>query len=295
MTELYFIKFPTITYNNLSVRDISERVTMITTPGLAPMNYYPYELANNLRPDQISYAYYQDATLDWLIWITNAQIDPYYDWHLYEEDFGNYISEIYGDLATATQTAIYWRTNWPSDDQTISVQYFNNLDGSFKKYYEPVWGENARILSYRRKQEDLLMNTNKIVNYTLANTVGSFTKGDLLQFWYTGEQIGSLQCLQANSTNVIAEHIIVDLTQVPSGSLLDNSVFIRSRANNAIRCNISLVTNLVENIPDAEGKFWEAVSWYDYENEKNENNRFIDLLDVNQVMPVAELVRKALA
>ena len=283
--ELYFQKFPIISYNNITIRNISERVSVLTTPKLAPMNYYPYELGNGLRPDQIARNYYSDPTLDWLIWVVNGIVDPYYGWYLYDEDFKNYIDSKYGDLDTASQSIAFWRTNWPSDVNEITSDYFDRLDGSFKKYYEPVWGAKTKILSYRRKQDDLMMNTNKISKYSITmNSANNFANGELLHFYYSDVQIGFAECITANSTEIIVRNHVGNTS---AGT-------IRSRASKLVNAEIVSITTMVNNIPDVEGKYWEYVSWWDVETEKNEGKRFIDLLDVNQVMPIAEEIRKAL-
>jgi len=285
MIENYFVKFPVIAYGNRQVRNISERITVLTTPKLAPLNYYPYELGEHVRADQLAQSYYSDPTLDWLIWVVNYHIDPYYDWHLYPEDFNNYITNKYGDLGTAQQTVAFFRTNWADDPSHISSVAFDNLDGSFKKYWEPVWGPRARIIGYRRKQEDIIMNTNKIVEYDITmNSTTNFQQGDLLHFYYNFEPQGYGECITANSTYLTVQHHINNTT---IGT-------IQLRDNEQINATMNSFNPLVFNIVEAEGAFWEAVSYYDVEVEDNENKRFIDVLDVNQVMPLAEEVRTTL-
>lgn len=284
MTEYYFSKLPLIEYNNFQVRNITERVTMVTTPRLAPIDYYEYELGNSLRADQLAGAYYQDPTLDWLIWVVAKITDPYYGWYLYQPDFDNYIIEKYGDIATAIQTIAFWRTNWPSDDQVISVDSFNRLDGTFKKYFQPNWGNGTKILNYNRRQDDTTVNTNKIVNYSITANTGLFSNGDLMIINSLGIDVGVAECMIVNTTNIIAKNLI---GQTSIG------VF-RNRAN-TVNANIVGFVNVSINIPDVEGAFWEPVSYYDIENEANENKKFIDVLGSNFVMDVAETIRKEFA
>ena len=283
MTEYYFTKLPIIQYNNYQMRNISERVTMVTTPRLAPIDYFPYELGNSLRPDQLAGAYYKDATVDWLIYIVNKIVDPYYGWHLYDPDFDNYIIDKYGDLATAQQTFIFWRTNWPSDFQKIFPDSFDRLDGAFKKYFQPTWGDGNRILYYERRQDDVTMNVNKIVQYQITSNPG-FANGDLLIINNGGEDVGQAQCMFANDTVVTAKNLFNDAYV---GEL-------RQRANTNIQATINNVVTISIDIPDAEVALWEPVSYYDIEREANERKRFIDLLGDTYVMPVVEQVRREL-
>ena len=281
--EPYFSKFPLITYNNYQARNITERVTLITTPRLAAIDYHPYELANNLRADQLAGAYYNDPNLDWMLYIINGIVDPYYGWHLYDLDFNNYIIDKYGNLDTAEQSIVFFRNNWPSDSHKITPEYFNNLAGEFKKYYQPVWGPKQRIISYERRPDDMTMNTNKIVNYLVTGTF-TFDPGDLLIVNNGGLNVGRAECISANATNVIAKNLI-DLTT--TGEL-------RLSSNTSMVATITSVATIVENVPDVEGAFWEPVSYFDIEREANEYKRFIDVLDISYVMPTAEEIRKAL-
>jgi len=68
---------------------------------------------------------------------------------------------------------------------------------------------------------------------------------------------------------------------------------IRSRSNTSLTANIVSSSVLVENIPDIEGAYWEPVSFYDVEQEANENKRFIDILGSEHIMETSEQIRKA--
>ena len=53
--------------------------------------YYDYIVKDSDRPDLIAYKYYDDETLDWLIYLVKDIIDPYYDWPLQQDAFEKYI------------------------------------------------------------------------------------------------------------------------------------------------------------------------------------------------------------
>jgi hypothetical protein len=112
MSETYFSKLPIIAYNNFQVRNIAERVAVVTTPRIAPFEFYAYELGSNIRADQLAFDYYDDPNLDWMIYLVNGIVDPYYGWHIYDLDFYKYIDQQYGSL-DLEQTIAYFRTNWP--------------------------------------------------------------------------------------------------------------------------------------------------------------------------------------
>lgn len=284
MSETYFSKLPIIAYNNFQVRNIAERVAIVTTPRIAPLEFYPYELGSNIRADQLAFDYYDDPNLDWMIYLVNGIVDPYYGWHVYDLDFYKYIDQQYGSLDIAEQTIAYFRTNWPAFPQDVTTTYFDNLDGHFKKYFEPVFGYKQKIIAYRRRRDDLTMNTNKIVKFDITMTSpGSFANGELMEVYVSGAPVGRCECVSANDSVMVARHL---MDQAEAGQL-------RSRANNFITATIDLATDLSVNIPDIEGAFWEPVSYFDIEREKNENKRFIDVLDSAFVMDTSEVIRKA--
>ena len=292
MSETYFSKFPIITYENYQIRNIAERAVVVTKAKIAPFDYFPYELGNNLRPDQLANAYYGDPTLDWMIYIVNDIVDPYYGWHLYDLDFDDYIIQKYGDLGTAQQTIAFWRTNWPIDTRTLTVDAFGRQPDEFKKYWVPVWGKTkGTIIGYSRRQDDTTVNTNKIVQYTITAGTGTISEGDLVAFNYTTTFTGQGEVVTANSTTMILKNVYSALGD-PAGNTTAGTINLLS--NNDVFVNITNAVNLVEDITELEGSFWEPVSYYDVENEANTNKRFIDLLGDNVVFPTSESIRKAL-
>ncbi len=68
--------------------------------------YFLYSIEDGERPDVLAYKIYEDSSLDWLIFLTNNIIDPYYDWPLSQHDFTAHIKKKYGNIAAA-QGEIY--------------------------------------------------------------------------------------------------------------------------------------------------------------------------------------------
>ena len=53
--------------------------------------------------------YYDDPTLDWIIFLVNDIVDPYYDWPLSDESFDSYMRTLYGSTAEAKSTVFEYR------------------------------------------------------------------------------------------------------------------------------------------------------------------------------------------
>ena len=82
------------------VRDIIKNRTAI---------YFDYVVKDSDRPDIIASKYYDDPTLDWIIFLVNDIVDPYYDWPLNDESFDSYMRTLYGSTAKAKTTIYEYR------------------------------------------------------------------------------------------------------------------------------------------------------------------------------------------
>ena len=109
MTERYFDKFPTITYANTQVLDITRRVAVVNDVFKSKFNYYQYNIANSERPDNISERYYNDPYMSWLIYLSNNITDPYYDWYLDQTTFNDFLALKYGSYTKATSKVAFFR------------------------------------------------------------------------------------------------------------------------------------------------------------------------------------------
>ena len=66
--------------------------------------YFPYIIPEAERPDVTAFKHYGDVKYTWLIFLINDIQDPIYDWPLGTREFGAYVKNKYGSLATAKNT-----------------------------------------------------------------------------------------------------------------------------------------------------------------------------------------------
>lgn len=90
----YFTNFPKISYGNNIVRNILLSVT-ITTDNVKSIS--PLTLNEGERSDIVADLLYDRPSFDWLLWMTNDIIDPYYDWYLTSDQLENYVNEKYSN------------------------------------------------------------------------------------------------------------------------------------------------------------------------------------------------------
>lgn len=286
--ERYFIKFPTITYSNTQCVDMTKRVTMEEQLKLNPSLYHKYALSETERADLIADSYYDDSYLDWLIYLNNGIVDPYYGWYLDSYDFNNFIVKKYGSIEAAQKKIKYYQLNWPTTDFEISPSFYeNNLPDHLKKYYEPNFSQQNKILSYKRKAEDFVTNTNKLLEFSLSSVTGNgFIKGEIIDIYNPALSsiIGGCEVVYSNTTVVKVQHI--------SGNTSATNKILGETSNTLATITTSI--KLFENLTDDEAVYWSPVYFYEYEIEKNEKNKNIRLLDANYALDVSEQLRVAL-
>src|SRR5208282_3233474 len=118
--------------------------------------YFKYAIKDNERADQIANDYYGSSFYDWLIYLINDIIDPYYDWPLNSANFNAMILERYGSYINAQNIIKYWNSNWYQDDTTLSVSAFNALTAVRKQYWTPIIQMGNIVVGYIRKPKDII-------------------------------------------------------------------------------------------------------------------------------------------
>lgn len=73
--------------------------------------FYKHNIEEGQTAQFIAHRFYNDVTLDWVIYILNDIIDPQYDWPMDYQSFINFIKGKYGSIETALNTVHHyeWR------------------------------------------------------------------------------------------------------------------------------------------------------------------------------------------
>ena len=279
MPRRYFENFPFLFYNNKLCRDISRRAKLVESETNSPYVFYPYTLNNQLRSDQLADYYFEDPKLDWLVYLSNGIIDPYYGWYLDDEKFDDLIRQKYTSLEQAQKKIIFYRNNWYNDRTELSPSFYDNtLAKQYKKYYEPIWGSGSKIVAYRRKPEDITMNINRILQYSILtdNASKTFSTAETIDIRLTGTNtVGTGELVFSNSTTVTIKNV--------SGITTANSSDTKFIIGETSGANVTVdsVITVYENFNEEEEIFWSPVSYYDYERELNESKKELRLIDLS--------------
>jgi len=69
-----------------------------------------YQIKGDDRPDNVAFKYYGDATLDWLVLVSNNIINIQTEWPLRQTDFDRYMLNKYGDYDTLYNGVHHYET-----------------------------------------------------------------------------------------------------------------------------------------------------------------------------------------
>lgn len=272
----YFNSFPSTNYANNIVTNVLAKIKFDQSVQENFAIFYPYTIQQGERPDQIAARVYEDATLDWIIYLSNNIMDPYYDWPLSQEQFNQYILAKYGSIPRAEEIAFY-RNNYQSDESLLSPSAYNALSSESKRFYSPIIGYNNQIISYQRKVLDVVLETNRIVSLTVSSNSG----------FVVGEKITQ----SANSgyvTYIGANNIIINKV---TGNISNNTITGSISSSNTTVTNS---TTLHQPIPDNQVNFYSPVTYLTYEEELNESKYNIKILDRSYIGKVLKDMRELL-
>lgn len=286
----YFEKFPTFTYNNYTAVDIISNSKLVERFINNPYTYYPYELTDGQRADVLSHQYYDDPYFSWLVYFGNKVVDPYYDWNLTNDDFNEFIALKYGSVELAQKKIAFYRTNWYNDDRQISPSIFEGTVNPWeKKYWEKKFNEDVGVLLYYyRKPMDVTMNTNMILTFETQNT-GTFTIGDLVDIRRNSQNVGTAEVMSTNTNSVSIKNIYLTQGDMVAGDI------IRHDSNTSISATVVSQISSFVNIPAQEMSYWEPVTYYDIEDEKNAEKRIVKLVDNRLALTVDEALSDAMS
>lgn len=284
MPQRYFDKFPTITYSNTEVVDITRRAAVLDRVISNPYVYFPYEISEEERADQFSYRYYKDPFRSWILYLTNKIVDPYYEWYLSQDEFNEHVIKKYGSYTDARSKIKFYRNDW-SNSENLSVSGFNALTPEMQTYWVPNFGVNNRILDYSRKQVDWKTNTNKVVRYKVSsNNYIVDEVCDVVFDQYTSGR-GQVLCLNIDTANtanndLYLQHVSGDFYTSDTVQIQNNVSYVygRESESNSLFTDVYAVAN---NLSEEVLSYWTPVTYYDYELERNEFNKTINILDSN--------------
>lgn len=268
----YFSNFPIINYSNNAVRDIFARVKLDKEVEQYSQHFYPYQLQQGDRADVVAYGYYDDSFADWVVYFANKVVDPYYDYYLDLNQFEEYLANKYGSIATAQAKIYGYRNNWSADDTVLTISAYDALPANLKKFWNPVVGYSGTITGYERAKQDTYLTTNKVDSLKIilsSNT--EFVVGEKISQYYGTQRIANAHVCFSNSTVVMIQHL--------DGAFSSNAAYTIKGDDSEANAVVTSVTTIQQNFANNEAIYYSPYTYYDYENELNEQKRAINLID----------------
>lgn len=257
----YFDKFPLAEYNGKPVRNILTKVDLSDQTKRDIHSYFEFTLEEGLvRPDILASNYYDNPEFDWLFYLVNQVVDPYYSFYLEEENFNAYIEKKYGSQSAAESKILFYRNNWYLlDDSTITTSVYEGLTPELQQYFKPILNNSGYISSYERLKQDWTRSTNKIVDLTL-DSVDGFSVDDVIVQTSTGAR-ATVAFVNPTDNIITVKHV--------DGSFALNALYDTTITN---------INPITIAITETEAAFWEPVTALDYEREENEKKKNIFVL-----------------
>lgn len=157
----YFRPFNLVEYdikkngNTSLLTNIMARFKIVESFERQEAVYYDYSVKDGERADTIAFKYYGDASLDWVIYITNNIIDPEFDWPLSSTALGRYIAKKYGSISTAMSETHHYEKLITSHqvlfDGTIIPEKYEQID--LTTYNTLSSSEKRLVTSYEYEQK----------------------------------------------------------------------------------------------------------------------------------------------
>jgi hypothetical protein len=259
----YFDRFPIVDYDGDIAKNILARVDFTEKTKRDIYSTFEFTLEEGFeRPDLLSYNYYGSSKFDWMIYLTNNIVDPYYDYYKSAEDFKSYMETKYGSNSNARSITLFYRLNWHEDERTITVQQYESLiadeTANARKYWKPKLTNTGVVIGYERIKEDWTVSTNKVLSLSLTVSPSGFAVGDRVTQTSTGAY-ATIDYIDLENKRLTVKHV--------SGSFAVNEAE-----------GISEITLISQNIPEAETEYWYAVNAYEDEKETNELKRNVFVL-----------------
>jgi hypothetical protein len=125
----YFKYFPKVKHSGEILTDITRRVKFFENITTDPYLFLPYTIEDDMRPDELAYFYYDDPTLDWLIFLANNILDPLNEWPLSTDNFNKMLIKKYATQSNLTGfDVVQWTQSTAITDNII--HYYNVNDDS---------------------------------------------------------------------------------------------------------------------------------------------------------------------
>lgn len=268
-------------YANTAAVNIIAKVKFDESVSKNLASFYPYTVSEGERADQVADTYYDNPSYDWVVYMSNGIIDPLHEWYKSEAQINDMLIKKHGSVANTMQQIQYYKNNYDIDERIIDTATYGTLSGSVKKYWKPILGYNNQVVNYKRKDADLVVETNMVIS--LQGAFGGLQQNDILK--QSSSVVGTVGF--ANTTNVILKHI--------SGTWANSVPVYYTLTGSVANASVTSVSTVDQTIPLNEIPYWSSVSIFDSELSLNNSTKHIRLLDIRYLDVIERDMRDLLS
>jgi hypothetical protein len=259
----YFKLFPTTTYDNRLVTDITRRPRIVEQLATDPYAILPYVVKEGERPEDVAYYYYGDQNKVWMVYLANNIVDPY--------------------------------IQWPLDDQNLYYTLLKKYEISGLSFTSSNVNIDANTITLTSHT----LKTTDPITFTAGSVSPSpLVSGTTYYAIFVDENTIKLASSASNAINGTA----INLTSVGDGSFTrDMTVFFNStqitsnivHAVNNTDSNLKITYDTYQygGVVTSE---WTVVRTYEYEIQQNENKRHIFLINRNYAQQLQKDLKKVI-
>lgn len=250
--------------------------------------YFQYDVKDGERPEDIAYRVYKDPTKHWIILIANDIMDPQYDWILSETNFQKYINTKYSSLTVNLNLNETYTGNYQVGE--VVYQGGNSVDESSVEATVVSYNSTSKTLTLNFANSTIATNVN-ITGVTSAQTHNVISVSYNNDGYNWASNTTSHFKVTETYTNLYDRTVNTKTYKVSAKDYnhFSDSVFNRNTnttTTNTYPLNDGSVLTVQKTVS--------PISYYDYENELNEQKRKIKLPRSEFVLEIEAQFKKIL-
>lgn len=276
----YFKYLPKLLYSTSNeipnyklVSNVLAKSTFITDILNNTSIYYPYDVQEDEKPEDVSYRFYKDVSKYWIVLLSNNIIDPQYDWVLSSRAFNDYINAKYSSLTLTlnpTETylgdyingeVVYQGNSIDSSSATATLINYNSTNKTMKiKFPDEVFANSANVSGVTSTQ------SHKIISVASNNDGYNWAVNTTSHFIVTETKFNSYDQIKTINTHKVSANDYNHST---------DTVF---DANRTVETNSTESHTLSDGTTLTIQTSSKPINHYDYELELNEAKRHIRII-----------------
>lgn len=106
----YFKELPLVNYDNRQSRNLILKSAILKDVMNKVSVFYNYIIKEGYRPDMVANEEYGSPEYDWIVYLSNDLVDPYYDWPMDNRTFASYLEAKYNtDVYTLQSQILHYK------------------------------------------------------------------------------------------------------------------------------------------------------------------------------------------